>query len=119
MAEKHIWDQVADDVVKWITTESQYYANAILGTSDAPFSQDVDQDQAKKYYQAQFFNPDGSENDSGRQKVLQRIGIENYIPLLKELEKGRKPDTSTEPPIPLQENAGVAAPTEGNSYVNS
>lgn len=99
MPQKHMWDQVTDSLISWITNESPWYVNAIKGGGDSPFAQPLSEDEKKQYYESQMYNPDGSENDHGRQEVLQRIGIQQYIPLLSELEKKRSGKLQVEPPI--------------------
>ena len=100
---KHMWDQVTDSISEWVVSEGDWYANAIIGASQTPFSQPVSEDEKRKYYESQMYNKDGSPNEGGRQQVLQRIGIQGYVPLLQELEKGRRNTLPDSPPIPAVE----------------
>lgn len=98
MPEKHMWDKVTDDLVGWITNESDWYINAIKGSGEAPFAQPLSEQQKKEYYKTQIYKENGEPNEQGRQEVLQRIGINNYVPLLSEMEKERKGGMKTQLP---------------------
>lgn len=113
MPSKHIWDQVVDDITSWVAGESDWYANAIVGGGHAPFAQPVSDKEKRDYYESQMYNENGTPNESGRQQVLQRIGVQNYVPLLQELEKGRRKELSGEPPIPAQEQQSSVVPQSG------
>lgn len=106
MPEKHLWDQVADELVHWVANESQWYTNAILGGGPAPFSQQVSEADKKVYYESQLYLDSGEPNEQGRQEVLQRIGIQAYIPLLANMEKERGNKLEGQAPMsvePIQE----------------
>ena len=111
MPQKHMWDQVADEIVSWIEGESDWYAAELMGNSPAPFSKELSEKEKQEYYESQMYKPDGSPNDAGRQQVLQRIGIENYIPLMQELDKKRTKPITEEPPMNV--NPEEAIPPAG------
>lgn len=98
---KHEWDSLVDDVLSYISGETDWFINAIKNGQNSPFEQPATEEQKKEYYKAQMYNDNGEPNEQGRQQVLQRIGILNYIPLLQELEKERSGGLKEEPPMPV------------------
>lgn len=111
MPSKHMWDQAVDEITSWIAGESDWYASAITGNGRAPFAQPTSEKEKRDYYEAQMYNENGTPNETGRQQVLQRIGVQNYVPLLQELEKSRRNQLSSDPPIPAQEDSNIPAPS--------
>lgn len=78
MTTQHIADRLAEEIVEWIDRTAEAVADALLGS---PFSPQVEQpSEAERldYFRAQFFLPDGTPNQIGRDNVLQTHGPEEY-----------------------------------------
>lgn len=97
----HPWDDLVKQMVGEMGVEADWLTNALLEGSNAPFEQPVSEEQKRAYYESQMYNDSGTPNESGRQQVLQRIGVQNYIPLLQELEKQRNGTVEAKPPMSI------------------
>lgn len=89
MASRHPYDEVADEIVQWLTEEPAYFAEAMRGGHDAPFSAKTTEDQKLDYYRRQVFvvGPDGTPdfekpNEAGRKMLIERLGIRGYTQVM-------------------------------------
>jgi hypothetical protein len=90
MPSQHPLDDVADELLDWLQTESAYYVEALKGGHRAPFAAPVNEQQKTDYYTRQVFNTnkDGSINyDSpnvqGRDELLKRMGVQGYTEVIR------------------------------------
>lgn len=105
---KHVWDQVAGDVVDWLHEEGPRITAMVRGSDEAPFAAATTEKQKYEYYKSQFFNPDGSENAAGRSQVMDRVGIPGYVQIFHALQKGA--------PQPQEETQQVTENGTGSTY---
>jgi hypothetical protein len=111
----HPYDGVANELLDWLTTESQWYANALRGGDRAPFSAETSEREKLDFYRAQMFQvaPDGTvqydtPNAQGRQNLINRLGIDGYSRIYQAVRPsiGRRSEPAEEPEEPYPpENA--------------
>lgn len=77
-------DEVANDLAWWIDDTANKIALA-FAPGRAPFSADLTEQQKLDYYTRALFNPDGSPNQQGRQRELQRLGAEGFGQVYKQV----------------------------------
>lgn len=87
MATQHMWEQAVDEVVDWLYSTSDRAAEVILAGGRAPFAADLTEDEKLRYYHEKFFNPDGSDNNQGRNEVMARVGPDEWAKVYKALIK--------------------------------
>lgn len=90
---QHMFDSIADEMAKYMESEPEYFAQALLAGQDAPFGAEgnanITEDQKLRYYERQVFNlkPDGginydSPNESGREELIRRVGIPGFTQVM-------------------------------------
>jgi hypothetical protein len=75
-------DDVANDLALWIDDTANKVALA-FAPGRAPFSADLTEQQKLEYYTRALFNPDGSPNQQGRQREVERLGVERFAQVYK------------------------------------
>jgi hypothetical protein len=85
----HPWDGISDDITDWLTSETDYYVDALKMGHRAPFAANTSEKEKRDYYARQVFTPrpDGSldyskPNNPGRDILLKRLGIEGYTQVI-------------------------------------
>lgn len=98
--QKHPYDGVAQDLLDWMTTETDYYVEAMRGGYRAPFAAEVTEKQKHDYYSRKMFKakPDGSiqydqPNPEGRDELLKQLGTTGYAQVYDTVrpKQGRRP----------------------------
>ena len=57
MPREHPYDEAASEIVTWLDEAPSYYAEAMKGGHDAPFSAKTTEQQKLEYYKRQVFRP--------------------------------------------------------------
>lgn len=84
-----MFDAVADTVSEWIEHMSTTLAESVVGGHRAPFSAPLTEPQKRAYYEAQLFAPDGGPNRTGRQALLKRLGLREYVRVFQTVQADR------------------------------
>src|SRR5262245_39621578 len=82
MARQTMFDEVANDLALWIDQTATEIALA-LAPRTAPFAVHLTEEQKLDVYTRQLFNPDGSPNQAGRDRLQQRVGPEGFAQIYK------------------------------------
>jgi len=89
MPREHPYDEAASEIVRWLDEAPSYYAEAMKGGHDAPFSAKTTEQQKLEYFKRQVFqtqldgSPDYSKpNTQGRQMLIDRLGINGYTQVM-------------------------------------
>jgi hypothetical protein len=116
-------DEVATDLAYWIDDTANKVALA-FAPGRAPFSAELTEQQKLEFYKRQLFEPDGSPNQAGRARQIDRLGAENFsrvykavvqaYPELKPAEVGPPTEVPAEwpqpPPMPPMMPPGPPPP---------
>jgi len=85
----HPFDDIADEVLRSIEEDTDFYVEELRGDSRSPFSADVTEAEKMDYYRRQAFgeNPDGTidftkVNAQGRQNLINRLGTRGYAEVM-------------------------------------
>ena len=99
----HPFDSVSDEIMHWIDEESKYYVQALVGDYQSPFAAQVSEKEKLVFYKRQVFmqNPDGTPNydqpnQAGRDKLIDRVGIDGFSTIMKAVTSSTPVTDSTE-----------------------
>lgn len=87
MAQQSYLEDVVEEATKWLEEMPQLIADLLKVNGRSPFGAPATEAEKLAYYRTQFFNPDGTPNQPGRQAELQRLGIDGYVAVLRALTK--------------------------------
>lgn len=87
MAAADQFASVIDAVTEWYEKTPDEIVDLILDGASSPFAANMSETDKLAYYNAQFFLPDGSPNQAGRQQELQRLGVPAYLKALSQMQK--------------------------------
>lgn len=103
MTKPHSLDLIAQDLADWIDRTATKLAEAMTEGGASPFAAQTTRQERLEYYTEQFFNPDGTPNEQGRQAQLARLGPEGFLRALRAVTKG---GTTTERSGPAEGQEG-------------
>jgi len=83
----HPWEEITDEITRWLRDEPLVIAEAFLYRGRAPWSARASEAQKLDFYRAHMENPDGTPNAQGRAQILERVGIEGYYQIVAALSK--------------------------------
>lgn len=82
---QHWLDGVGDELVQRMNENVDYLTEAFLDGARAPGAADINEDQKLDWYRRKMFNPDGTPNEKERSNILNRVGVRNYVEIVKAL----------------------------------
>jgi len=104
MTKLHVWEQVAEELAVWIDDMAEQVADGLLGGGRSPFGAELSEEEKLDYYERQVFNPDGTPNVEGRQRLLNRVGVRGFVQIMSALAerrgRGRLPTPPESEPQP-------------------
>lgn len=112
-------EQVAEELADWIDRMAQEVAAGMMQDGRSPFGAQMTEQEKLEYYAQQLFNPDGSPNVEGRQKLIERVGVDGFVRILNAVMKGRgqpalpglpTPPEPETPPMVERPEAGFEEP---------
>lgn len=89
MAEKHVWEQVSEELAQWIDDTAESLAESLLAGGRAPWSGEGSEKEKLDYYEKQMYLPDGTPNAAGRQAEMARLGPAGFAGVLGAVNKAR------------------------------
>ena len=85
MANPHPGDLLSQDVLDYVEKESDHLAQSILGSPLAPQTATLTSAQKIQLFANQFWNPDGSPNQQGRDALQAKYGARGFLQITEAL----------------------------------
>lgn len=87
---QHPIDGIADEIMSWLDTEPDWYANELIGEYRAPFAAQISEVDKLAAYRRMFYKQDADgniqydkPNNEGRQALWQRTTPDKYVQIAK------------------------------------
>lgn len=111
---QHPLEAAVDDVAAWVEEMAVMLAESLSENGRAPFAQRLTERQRFEFFNAQLWNDDGTPNEAGRNQLLQRRGLQEYVDTYRWVEQRRNREMrgSTRREWPATAAAATGAPDE-------
>ena len=87
---QHPLDEEADEILDWLNTEPDWYANELIGEYRAPFAAQISETDKLAAYRRMFYQSDNEgnilydkPNAQGRQQLYNRVTPDQYVQIAK------------------------------------
>lgn len=85
MANPHPGDALTQDVLDYVESASDDLVADLLGGPLAPQAATMTEAEKTRYFAHQFWNPDGSPNQAGRDALQTKYGVQGFARIAKSL----------------------------------
>jgi hypothetical protein len=109
---RHYLDDLADDLFEWIQEEIEALTLAFQAGGRSPFAAPVSERDKLAFYTRALFNKNGSPNEAGRKATMARVGVDQYVAIMRAVTKGMQgglPEEAGEMPGVPESAEGEAA----------
>ncbi len=80
-------ERVVTEVERWLDEESTKVAEGMFEGGRSPFGAPATEQDKLAYYAQQLYLPDGSPNGIGRNQLIERLGVEDFVRVLAAVDK--------------------------------